>query len=196
MDSPSRFDAPPSPATQCQRNGRQRQIRRLERRSRLGSTVHQQRQNPGHRHLRQPTVRFCRFRFRWRGRKRIRFGLRQPELGSMESLTMNLFLGAGGGSTWINYAVPVTDHGPDGTPGGGDDTTINYAQDITGSTLTNIHADATEVTNAKWNEVATWGVTTATPTCKTPLPTTTTRGPTSLFGMPCVGATPVPRRKV
>ena len=61
------------------------------------------------------------------------------------------------GSTWINYAVPVTDNGPDGTPGGGDDTAINYAQDITGSTLTNIHADATEVTNAKWNEVATWG---------------------------------------
>ena len=67
------------------------------------------------------------------------------------------FSGAGGATTWINYAVPVTDHGPDGTPGGGDDTTINYAQDITGSTLTNIHADATEVTNAKWNEVATWG---------------------------------------
>ena len=64
--------------------------------------------------------------------------------------------GLGIGS-WTNYAVPVTDYGPDGTPGGGDDTTINYAQDITGSTLTNIHADATEVTNAKWNAVATWG---------------------------------------
>ena len=65
--------------------------------------------------------------------------------------------GGPGSGTWTNYAVPITDHGPDGTPGTGDDSTIDFAQDITWSTMTNIHADATEVTNAKWNEDATWG---------------------------------------
>jgi formylglycine-generating enzyme required for sulfatase activity len=34
---------------------------------------------------------------------------------------------------------------------------MNLAQEITGSTLSKIHADPIEVTNAQWNEVASWG---------------------------------------
>ena len=63
----------------------------------------------------------------------------------------------GAGFTWQNHAVPIVDPGPDGISGNGDDTTMNLAQEITGSTLSKIHADPIEVTNAKWNEVATWG---------------------------------------
>jgi len=81
--------------------------------------------------------------------------------GNLNSVPWNPYYepysGAGGATTWTNYAVPVTDPGPDQTTGTADDITTNWAHDITGSTLTNIHADATEVTNAKWNEVATWG---------------------------------------
>ena len=64
----------------------------------------------------------------------------------------------GGPPAWQNKAVPITDPGPDGIPGNGDDgMTMNLAQEITGSTLSKIHADPTEVTNAQWNEVASWG---------------------------------------
>jgi formylglycine-generating enzyme required for sulfatase activity len=79
--------------------------------------------------------------------------------GNLNSVPWNPYYEPGGGpGSWDNRGGPVADPGPDGIPGNGDDgMTMNWAQDITGSTLTNIHADATEVTNAKWNEVATWG---------------------------------------
>ena len=79
--------------------------------------------------------------------------------GNLNSVPWNPYYEPGGpAGTWDNRGVPVTDPGPDGIVGNGDDgMTMNLDQDITGSTLTNIHADATEVTNAKWNEVASWG---------------------------------------
>jgi len=79
--------------------------------------------------------------------------------GNLNAVPWNPYYEPGGqAGTWDNRGVPVADPGPDGIPGNGDDgMTFNMAQDITGSTLTNIHADATEVTNAKWNEVASWG---------------------------------------
>ena len=79
--------------------------------------------------------------------------------GNLNAVPWNPYYEPGGGpGSWNNTGVPVADPGPDGIPGNGDDgMTMNWAQEITGSTLTNIHADATEVTNAKWNEVASWG---------------------------------------
>jgi len=63
----------------------------------------------------------------------------------------------GGPPTWVNVAIPQTSAGPDGIPGNADDTSSSLAQEITGSTLSKILADPIEVTNAKWNEVASWG---------------------------------------
>ena len=61
-------------------------------------------------------------------------------------------------TTWQNQAVPIADPGPDGIPGNGDDgMPLNVAQYLTGTTLTKILADPTEITNETWNEVATWG---------------------------------------
>ena len=67
------------------------------------------------------------------------------------------FLDAGGAGHGLIMRFQSLITGPTELPAAEMTRTINYAQDITGSTLTNIHADATEVTNAKWNEVATWG---------------------------------------
>jgi hypothetical protein len=60
--------------------------------------------------------------------------------------------------SWVNRAIPQTDHGPDGIPGTPDDgPTWSLAQEITGTTLSKILADPIEVTNEKWNAVASWG---------------------------------------